>query len=80
MAPGPLTVSPAQTTSSTAAGTSRAVSFNQYWKACTNVMLRMPPDPTLTSTTRATTTGPTHRGAPIAAARVMPAPSNCGTR
>ena len=32
------------TTSSTTAGTSRAVSLSQYWKACTKVMLRMPPD------------------------------------
>ena len=28
-----------------------AVSLSQYWNACTKVMLRMPPDSTLTSTT-----------------------------
>ena len=80
VAEGPRGSSPAQITSSTAAGTRRAVSLSQYWKAWTKVMLRMPPDPTLTSTTSPTTTGPTQRGASMAAARVSPAPSNCGSR
>src|SRR6478735_3881805 len=72
--------SPAHTTSRTAAGTSRAVSLSQYWKACTKVMLRIPPDVTLASTTTPTITGPTHVGAPTADRSVSPAPWNCGIR
>jgi hypothetical protein len=56
------------------------VSLSQYWKACTKVMLRIPPDPTLTRTTTETTSGPTHGGASIAARSVSPAPWNCGRR
>ena len=35
--------SPTQTASRNITGTSSAVSFSQYWKACTKVMLRIPP-------------------------------------
>ena len=38
---------PCQITSSTIAGTAIAVSFTQYWKAWTKVMLRIPPTATL---------------------------------
>ncbi len=72
--------SAAHTATSTAAGSSRAVSFNQYWKACTKVIERIPPEETLSRTTEPTTTGPTQVGAPTAAARVSPAPWNCGSR
>ncbi len=72
--------SPAHTTSRTAAGTSSAVSLSQYWKACTNVIDRIPPELTLASTTTATITGPSQVGAPIAERRVSPAPWNCGSR
>ena len=72
--------SPIHTVSSTIAGTSSAVTLSQYWKACTNVMLRMPPLITFVSTTTPTTTAPSHSGAPSAAARVRPAPWNCGSR
>ena len=53
-----------------AIGISRAVSFSQYWKACTKVMLRIPPEVTLASTTRATITAPSQSGAPMVAVRV----------
>ena len=72
--------SPAHTTSRIAAGTSRAVSLSQYWNACTKVIDRIPPEPTLTSTTTPTITGPTHGGASTAAASVSPAPWNWGSR
>ncbi len=77
---GLVAPSPAHTTRSTAIGISRAVSFSQYWKAWTNVMLRIPPDVTLASTTRATITAPSQSGAPIVAVRVTLAPWNCGSR
>ncbi len=72
--------SPSHTTSSTAAGSSSAVSFSQYWKACTKVIERIPPEVTLASTTPATSATPTHGGASIAASSVSPAPWNCGSR
>ena len=78
--PLPGEPSPAQTTRSTAAGMSSAVSLSQYWKAWTNVMLRIPPELTLASTTTPTIAGPSHSGASMAALRVMPAPWNCGSR
>jgi hypothetical protein len=56
------------------------VSFSQYWKACTKVMLRMPPNRTFTSTTAATTTPPTHGGVPATVPSESPAPWNCGIR
>ncbi len=56
------------------------MSLSQYWKACTKVMLRIPPESTLTSTTTATTTAPSQRGAPSAASITSPAPWNCGSR
>ena len=82
-APPPLArgdPSPAQITSRIAAGISSAVSLSQYWKAWTKVMLRIPPLLTLTTTTAPTTAAPTHFGASIEAARVSPAPWNCGSR
>ncbi len=57
-----------------------AVSFTQYWNACTNVMLRIPPAATLAVTTTPTTTAPSQYGAPATVARVSPAPCSCGTR
>ena len=42
-----------QTASSTRAGTSAANIFSQYWKACTSVMLRMPPASDVPTTTTA---------------------------
>ena len=56
------------------------MSLSQYWNACTNVMLRMPPKNTLTSTTTATTTPPTHGGVPATVPSERPAPWNCGIR
>ena len=44
------------------------------------VMLRIPPETTLASTTSATTIAPTQVGDPVSALRVSPAPWNCGTR
>ena len=64
----------------TKAGTSRAVSLSQYWKACTKVIDRIPPGLTDASTTTATTSEPAHGGAPIVARSVTPAPWNCGSR
>ena len=56
----------------------RAVTFSQYWKACTNVMLRIPPDSTVTSTTSATSAAPTHVGAPVSVRTTSPAVCSCG--
>ena len=56
------------------------MSFSQYWKACTNVMLRIPPESTLRITTTAMTVPPTQPGAPVTVPNVMPAPWNCGSR
>ena len=56
------------------------MSLSQYWKAWTKVMLRMPPEPMLASTTTPTISGPTQVGAPTAERRVSPAPWNCGSR
>ena len=56
------------------------MSFSQYWKACTKVIDRIPPGLTDASTTSATTSEPTHWGAPIVARSVTPAPWNCGRR
>jgi hypothetical protein len=72
--------SPFHTDSSTSAGTVMAVSFSQYWNACTNVALRMPPPATLTVTTTATTTAPTQTGAPVVERSARPAPCSWGTR
>ncbi len=57
-----------------------AVSLSQYWKAWTNVMLRMPPVATLNTTTAATSRPPTQPGAPVASRTVSPAPTSCGSR
>ncbi len=54
--------------------------MSQYWKAWTKVMLRMPPDITLTSTTTATSVPPTQCSVPATVARASPAPWNCGIR
>src|SRR5215218_1672124 len=72
--------SPPHTSSRNIAGTSSAVSFSQYWKACTNVMLRMPPQNTLTRTTAPTSSPPTHGGVPATVPSERPAPWNCGMR
>jgi hypothetical protein len=72
--------SPSQTEIRKKAGTSSAVSFSQYWKACTNVMLRMPPKRTLTSTTVATSSPPTQGSLPATVPRDRPAPWNWGRR
>ena len=56
------------------------MSFTQYWKAWTNVMLRIPPTATLSVTTAPTTTAPTQDGAPVTVVSVSPAPCSCGTR
>ena len=69
-----------QTASRTKTGMRSAVSFSQYWKACTKVMDRIPPGLTDASTTSATTSEPAHWGAPIVARSVTPAPWNCGSR
>src|SRR5206468_2109349 len=54
-----------QAISSTIAGSAIAVTFTQYWKACTNVMLRIPPVATFAVTTTPTTTAPSQDGAPV---------------
>ncbi|GAA3292256.1 hypothetical protein GCM10020295_11100 [Streptomyces cinereospinus] len=56
------------------------MSFSQYWKACTNVMLRMPPAATIAVTTTATMTPPSESGAPVSTVSVSPAPCNWGSR
>jgi hypothetical protein len=61
-------------------GTNSAVSLSQYWNACTNVMLRMPPEITLSTTTSATSRPPSQTGAPVTIRSVSPAPSSWGSR
>lgn len=72
--------SPAHAAIRKKAGTSRAVSFSQYWKAWTKVTERIPPHATATVTTNATTSPPTQCGAPVRIPSVSPAPCNCGSR
>jgi hypothetical protein len=69
-----------QWASSTIAGTEIAVTFTQYWNACTNVMPRMPPSATLAVMTPPTTTTPTQYGVPISTDSVTPAPFIWGSR
>ena len=56
------------------------MNFIQNWMACANVIERIPPMATATTTTTQTTRPPAHDGAPVWVARVSPAPRNCGTR
>ncbi|GAV43698.1 hypothetical protein Saa2_06653 [Streptomyces acidiscabies] len=56
------------------------MSFSQYWKACTKVMLRMPPAATVAVTTTATMTPPSQPGAPVRTVNVSPAPWSWGSR
>ena len=62
------------------AGIAIAVSFNQYWNACTNVMDRIPPPTTLAMMITATATGPIQKGSPSRMFNVSPAPWYWGTR
>lgn len=57
-----------------------AVSFNQYWKACTKVIDRIPPPTTLLITIAPTSRGPVHTGIPRRVFSVNPAPWYCGAR
>ena len=66
--------------SSASAGIATAVSFSQYWNACTNVMERIPPATTLAMTMPPTTSGPSQTGRPSRVFRASPAPWYCGTR
>jgi hypothetical protein len=68
------------TTSSSTTGSAIAVSFSQYWNACTNVIERMPPATTPATTTTATTSAPTHGGTPVTVSSARPAAWNCGSR
>jgi len=61
-------------------GTASAVSFSQYWNACTKVMERMPPNATFAVTTMPTSSAPITSGPPATVASVSPAPCICGTR
>jgi hypothetical protein len=61
-------------------GVARAVSFTQYWKACTKVIERMPPAATLITTITATIAAPTWVGAPVTVCTARPAPCNWGSR
>jgi hypothetical protein len=45
-------------------GTASAVSFSQYWKACTKVMERIPPATTVRHTTMTTATDPPRTAGP----------------
>ncbi len=66
-------------TSNSTVGITSAASFSQYWKACTNVTERIPPETTVRHTTAATISGPTQPGSPVAIERVSAAPCICGT-
>ncbi len=80
---GPLSRSPPcarHASSRNTTGTAMAVSLSQYWNACTNVTLRIPPDTTFTVTTTATISPPNQSGAPVTVCSVRPAPLNCGSR
>jgi hypothetical protein len=60
-------------------GTAKAVSFSQYWNACTKVMERIPPATTVRHTTMTTATEPTQDGSPVVMRIVRAAPWSCGT-
>ena len=60
-------------------GTASAVSLSQYWKACTNVMERIPPATTVRLTTTTTAVDPTHEGRPVVVRMVRAAPWSWGT-
>jgi hypothetical protein len=62
------------------AGSEIAVTFSQYWKACTNVMPFIPPKKTLAVMRAPTATTPIQYGVPRIARRVTPAPFSCGRR
>ena len=66
--------SPMNSPSRASAGTAMAVSLSQYWKACTNVIDRMPPATTLVMTIAATSSGPIQTGTPRSVFRASPAP------
>jgi len=70
---------PGRSSSTNTTGAATAVSFSQYWNACTKVIERMPPAATTTPTMTATPTAPTHRGSPVVMPTVRAAPCSCGT-
>ena len=61
-------------------GTASAVSFNQYWKAWTKVIARMPPRATFAVTTTPTSRAPQAYDPPVIVVKVSPAPWSWGTR
>ena len=64
-----------------APGTAIAISLNQYWKACTSVIDRMPPATTLSvTTTRDDGDRRPSGGSPVTCCSTRPAPCSCGTR
>ncbi len=70
---------PRNTTSRTTAGTASASTLNQNWKACTNVIERMPPKNTVAITTAPAATAPVHSGRLVTIAMVSPAPCSWGS-
>ena len=62
------------------AGSEMAVTFSQYWNACTNVMPFIPPRNTLAVIRAPTPITPTQYGAPRIARSVTPAPFIWGSR
>jgi len=60
-------------------GRAIAVNLSQNWNACTKVIDRIPPVTTVTQTTTATATEPTHDGNPVAMLMVSAAPCSWGT-
>ncbi len=69
-----------KTDATTIAGTASAVSLSQYWNACTNVIDRMPPPTTVSSTRTPAAAIPLHAGSAVSVVRASPAPCSWGSR
>ena len=53
-------------------GTASAVSFSQYWNACTKVIARIPPSATFAVTTTPTSSAPQTYEPPVTVVKVRP--------
>jgi hypothetical protein len=66
--------------STNTAGTTSAVSLSQYWNAWTNVIERMPPPTTVSTTTSPAPAIPLQAGSAVRVVSANPAPCSCGSR
>ena len=66
--------------STKSAGTASAVSLSQNWNAWTNVIERIPPRTTVSTTTAPAPSIPAHIGSGVSVMSASAAPWNCGSR